>query len=75
MLSILSILNISGATADIMYFLFIIRLPKDIKFSELDDGTSFAILADYDVSKVKHFGVDFVEKIDEIPRKDFERIT
>lgn len=74
LLSILSILNISGATADIMYFLFIIRLPKDIKFSELDDGVAFAILSDIDVSKVKHFGLDFIEKKKEIERKDFKRI-
>ena len=74
LLLLLSIINISCAAGDIMYFLYFMKLDKNIMFSELDDGTSFAILADYDVSKVKHFGVDFVEKIDEIPRKDFERI-
>lgn len=74
LLSILSILNISGATADIMYFIFLIKLPNDIKFSELDDGVAFAILADTDVSKVKHFGLDFIEKKKTIERKDFKRI-
>lgn len=74
LLLLLSIMNISGAAGDIMYFLYFIKLDKNIMFSELDDGTSFAILADYDVSKIKHFGLDFVEKMDEIPRKDFERI-
>lgn len=74
LLSMLSILNISGATADIMYFIFIIKLPKDVKFSELDDGTSFAILSDTDISKVKHFGLDYVGKKDKIERKDFKRI-
>ena len=72
---ILSILNISGAAADIMYFIYIIKLKKDIKFSELDDGTSFAILSDYDVTKEKHIGLDFVKKMDKrwdesIPRND-----
>ena len=74
LLALLSLLNISGATADIMYFIFLIKLPKDIKFSELDDGTAFAILSDSDVSKVKHFGLDFIEKKDIIERKDFKRI-
>ena len=74
LLVILSILNISGAAADIMYFIYIIKLKKDIKFSELDDGTSFAILSNYDVTKVKHIGLDFVEKIDTIKRKELKKI-
>ena len=74
LLSMLSILNISGATADIMYFIFISKLPKDIKFSELDDGTSFAILSDTDVSKFKHFGLEYIGKQNTIKRKDFKRI-
>ena len=57
-----------------MYFLFIIKLPKDIKFSELDDGVAFAILSDKDVSKIKHYGLDFVEKKDTIKRTDFKKI-
>lgn len=74
LLAILSILNISGATADIMYFIFLIKLPKDIKFSELDDGVAFAILSDIDVSKVKHIGLNFIEKKDTIERNDFKRV-
>ena len=57
-----------------MYFIFLIKLPKDIKFSELDDGTAFAILADTDVSKIKHIGLDFIEKKESIERKDFKRV-
>lgn len=74
LLAILSILNISGATADIMYFIFLIKLPKDIKFSELDDGTAFAIFTDIDVSCVKHIGLDFIEKKETIERNDFKKI-
>ena len=74
LLAILSLLNISGASADIMYFIFLIKLPKDIKFSELDDGTAFAILSDTDVSKIKHIGLDFIEKKESIERKDFKRL-
>ena len=74
LLAILSLLNISGASADIMYFIFLIKLPKDIKFSELDDGVAFAILSDTDVSKIKHIGLDFIEKKEIIERKDFKRL-
>lgn len=74
LLAILSILNISGASADIMYFIFLIKLPKDIKFSELDDGVAFAILSDTDVSKIKHTGLDFIEKKEKVERNDFKRI-
>jgi len=74
LLLLLSIINISGAAGDIMYFIFISKLDKDIMFSELDDGTAFAILSDKDVTKVHHFGLDFVEKLDEIPRNDFKRV-
>ena len=74
LLVVLSLLNISGASADIMYFMFIIRLDKDIKFSELDDGTSFAILSDKDVSQVKHIGLEYVGKRSNIERNDFKKI-
>jgi len=43
-------------------------------FSELDDGTSFAILSEQDISKTNHFGLEFIEKVNEIPRKDFKRV-
>ena len=70
----LSIINISGAAGDIMYFMFFNKLDKDIKFSELDDGTSFAILSENDISNVKSFGLEFVGKVKEIPRSDFTRV-
>ena len=54
LLLLLSIMNISGAAGDMMYFLYFIKLDKNIMFSELDDGTSFAILSDKDVTQVKH---------------------
>lgn len=74
LLILLSICNIVGATGDILYFIFIIRLDKNTKFSEMDDGTSFALISDKDLSKYSHFGLDYVGVVDEIPRKDFKRI-
>ena len=74
MLLFLSIVNISGAAGDIMYFNFISKLNKNVKFTEMDDGTSFAILSDKDISKTKSFGLEFIEKTETIPRNDFKRI-
>lgn len=74
LLSFLSIANISGAAGDIMYFMFISKLPKSVMFSKLDDGTSFAILSDRDISKVKAFGLEFDGAVDSIPREDFKKI-
>lgn len=74
MLLFLSIINISGAAGDIMYFNFISKLNKNVKFTEMDDGTSFAILSDKDISKTKSFGLEFIEKTETIPRNDFKRI-
>ena len=73
-LLLLSIINISGAAGDIMYFIFLRKLDKNIMYSEMDDGTSFAILSEKDISKTKSFGLEFVEKVNEIPRNDFKRL-
>ena len=74
LLLLLSVINISGAAGDIMYFVFISKLDKNVMFSELDDGTSFAILSEQDISQTNHFGLEFIEKVNEIPRKDFKRV-
>lgn len=73
-LLLLSIFNIGGAIGDILYFLFIVKLDKDIRYSEMDDGTSFAIISKKDPSKYQHFGLDYVGEVNEISRKDFKRI-
>ena len=75
MLSLLSIFNISGCSGDIIMFMYIIKLNKNVKFSEFDDPTSFAIYADYDVSKINHFGLEFIEAKNNIERNDLKKIT
>ena len=73
-LLLLSILNISGAAGDIMYFMFIIRLNNDIMFSELDDGTSFVIKNIDDITKYKYYGLNYLGTVDKVSRKDFKRL-
>lgn len=74
MLTILSIFNISGCSGDIVMFIFISKL-KNIEFSELDDPVCFAIYSSKDVSKIKHFGLKYIEKVDKIKRDDKRKIV
>ena len=73
-LLLLSIINISGAAGDIMYFMFIVKLNKEVLFSEMDDGTSFVLQNIDDVNKYKHFGLEYCGVIDKVKRKDFKKL-
>ncbi len=74
-LLLLSILNIVGSVGDIVMFIYISKLNKNIEFSEFDNPIRFAIYADYDVSQTKHFGLEFIEETDTIERNDLNKIT
>ena len=74
MLFLLSIFNLSGCIGDIVMFIFISRLPKDIKFSEFDDPTSFAILSSEDLSDRKPFGLKYEGTVTALEKKDMKRL-
>lgn len=74
LLTYLSLFNIAGSAGDIITFLYIIKLKNNIEFSEMDDMLSFSIYANYDVSKINHFGLKYIESKDEIERKDLNKI-
>ncbi len=69
----LSIFNISGCSGDIIMFMFISKL-KNIEFSEMDDPISFAIYTSEDISKIKHYGLEYLGAEDKISRNDFTKI-
>jgi len=73
-LLILSIFNISGCIGDIFTFLFMIKLDKDIEFSEFDNTTSFAIYTDKDISKENPLGLKYISTKNNIIRKDYQKI-
>ncbi len=73
-LYILSIVNISGCIGDIIMFNFIVRLDKDIKFSEFDDPTAFAIYSDKNLSRMKPFGLDFIGSETKLKQDDLKKI-
>lgn len=74
LLVILSIYNIAGCSGDLIMFAYIVKLNKNVEFSEFDDPVSFTIYTDKDVSKVKHFGLDYLKCSEEIKRKDLKKI-
>lgn len=45
MLSLLSIMNISGSIGDILMFIMIIKMPSDIKYIDLDLTTGFYLIS------------------------------
>lgn len=74
-LYILSILNISGCSGDIIMFFFMKKLDNNIKFSEYDNPIGFGIYTDKDISKNKYFGLKFIECKDKLERNDFRKFT
>lgn len=74
MLLALSIFNLSGCSGDIIMFMFISKLDKNIEYTELDDAISFAIYSDKDVSKISHFGLNYIGENDSVLRNDFQKI-
>jgi len=71
----LSIFNISGCSGDILMFMFMAKLEKNIEFTELDDSTSFAIYSEEDVSKINHFGLKYIGCYDKVERNNLKKIS
>lgn len=71
----LSIFNITGCSGDIIMFMFMSKLNKNIEFTEVDDPTSFAIYSDEDVSKNNHFGLKYIGCYDKVDRDYLKKVT
>lgn len=69
LLCLLSIINIGGATGDIMMFLYIIKLDKNLQYKELGEATSFILITKEDLSKTKYFGFKLLESGEYIKNK------
>lgn len=71
----LSILNISGCIGDFVMFFYLIKLNKNIEFTEFDNPIQFAIHSSDDVSKIKHFGLNFIKESDTVPRNSLKKVS
>lgn len=74
LLLFVSIANISGAAGDIIMFMYISRLSKNIEFTEFDNPIQFAIYSDEDVTKIPHFGLNYIETTKSLKREDMKKI-
>ena len=78
-LVLLSILNLVGASMDIMMFIYISRLPKDITYSESGEPDEFVLISSKDLSKYKsmYFEITNTKKYkkSDYTFKDIKRLT
>lgn len=72
LLLILSVVNLSGASADILIFLFFLKRDKNVKFKEIKDTSTFIIKTTEDLKDKKFFAVKLVEELkdDDIEEDD-----
>lgn len=65
-LILLSIINISGACADVLlFFSFFLFRNKDLEFKEIKDSSTFLVKTSEDLTKKKFISVKLVEVLDE----------
>lgn len=71
-LMLLSIMNISGCSGDLMMFIALSQL-KNYEYSEYDDPTSFGLYISEDLSDKKFFGIEYVGTEDKLDRDDLRK--
>lgn len=72
-LMLLSIMNISGCSGDLMMFIALSQL-KNYEYSEYDDPTSFGLYTSEDLSDKKFFGIEYVGTEDKLDRDDLKKL-
>lgn len=60
-LIMLSIINIASASGDILMFLDILRMPRDIYYLDLDDTVGFTIISKESLEDKKYLGIKLVQ--------------
>ena len=70
----LSLINISGACADICMFLFFIRRNKDMKYKEIKDSSTFLLKTTEDLKDKKFFAVKIKEELEKDEFKEDDKL-
>lgn len=73
-LVILSLINISGCSGDLVMFYDLVRL-KDFEFSEYDNPLAFGLYSNEDLSKKKLFGLKYIESKDTLEQNDLKKLA
>ena len=74
LLVILSLTNIAGCSGDLVMF-YHLRKLNNFEFSEYDDPVAFALYTKEDFSKLKMFGLDYVERKAKLEIKDLRKVV
>ncbi len=73
-LVILSLINISGCSGDLLMFYHLSKL-NDFEFSEYNNPIAFALYTKNDFSKLKMFGLEYVERKWRLERNDLRKVV
>lgn len=60
-LAFLSVSNMAGSYFDILMFIQMLKMPKDIKFAEYDECDAYYIISNKDLTNIKTNGISLVE--------------
>ena len=60
-LAFLSVSNIAGSYFDILMFIQMLKMPKDIKFAEYDECDAYYIISNKDLTNIKTKGIFLVK--------------
>ncbi len=74
LLIILSILNISGCSGDIIMFIYFIKL-RNFEYTELDDPISFALYTSDNISQNKPYGLKYIGHAENVERNDLKKLS
>ena len=70
----LSILNISGCSADLIMFLDLLKL-KDFEYSEYDNPVAFGLYTSKNLSKAKLFGLKYIGETKALEKNNMKKIS
>lgn len=60
-LAFLSVSNTAGSYFDILMFIQMLKMPKDIKFAEYDECDAYYIISNKDLTNIKTKGISLIE--------------
>jgi len=73
-LIILSIVNISGCSGDLIMFYDLLKI-KNFEYSEYDDPMAFGLYSSNNLSKLKLIGLEYVREKQDLEKNDLKKIS
>ena len=70
LLVLLSLINLTGAAMDVAMFIYLLKLPKDITYSESSEPDEFVLISKEDLTKFKSIFFE-IEKVKDYKKEDY----